>query len=205
MSVPERKSALHHELIGMAFIIILGSVLHFTFEWSGNQPIVGVFSAVNESVWEHLKLAFWPSFLFMLVEYAWLKRTVNNFAFAKTIGAYLMVFIIPVVFYSYTAFTRESLFVIDILTFVVAVMIGQFASYKLLTYEQLPSILEELSLIALFILSLAFALFTFYPPQLPIFQDPISGDYGIFSARGVYLFTDNVRVLRLLAILARNT
>ena len=178
----ERKSVLIYELIGMVFIIILGSVLHFTFEWSGNQPIVGVFSAVNESVWEHLKLAFWPSLLFMLIEYFMLKKSVSNFALGKTIGVYVMVFIIPVVFYSYTAFTGESLFVIDILTFIVAVIIGQLASYKLLTYKQLPSYLENFSLIALFILGLAFALFTFYPPQLPIFRDPISGDYGIVNS-----------------------
>ena len=177
----ERKSVLIYELIGMVFIIILGSVLHFTFEWSGNQPIVGVFSAVNESVWEHLKLAFWPSLLFMLIEYFMLKKSVSNFALGKTIGVYVMVFIIPVVFYSYTAFTGESLFVIDILTFIVAVIIGQLASYKLLTYKQLPSYLENFSLIALFILGLAFALFTFYPPQLPIFRDPISGEYGIVN------------------------
>jgi len=181
MSGPRRKSVLGYEIIGMFFIIILGSVLHFTFEWSGSQPIVGVFSAVNESVWEHLKLAFWPSLLFMLIEYVSLKKMVNNFALAKTIGVYLMVFIIPIVFYSYTAFTGESVFVIDILTFIVAVIIGQLASYKLLTYKQLPSYLEKFSLVAIVILGLAFVLFTFYPPQLPIFQDPISGQYGIVN------------------------
>jgi len=181
MSGPERKSVLGYELIGMVFIIILGSVLHFTFELSGNQPIVGVFSAVNESVWEHLKLAFWPSLLFALIEYTLLKKTTNNFALSKTIGVYLMVFIIPIVFYSYTAFTGESVFVIDILTFIVAIIIGQLASYKLLIYKQLPSYLEKFSLVAIAILGLAFVLFTFYPPQLPIFQDPISGQYGIVN------------------------
>jgi hypothetical protein len=98
-----------------------------------------------------------------------------------TIGVYLMVFIIPIVFYSYTAFTGKSVFVIDILTFIVAVIIGQLASYKLLTYKQLPSNLEKFSLVALVILGLAFVLFTFYPPQLPIFRDPISGEYGIVN------------------------
>jgi len=176
---PERKSVLGSELIGMVFIIILGSVLHFTFEWSGNQPIVGVFSAVNESVWEHLKLAFWPALLFMLIEYVLLKKTANNFAFAKTTGVYLMVIIIPIVFYSYTAITGKSIFVVDISTFIVAVIIGQLSSYKLLTYKKLSENLTRVSLIALVLLGLAFVLFTFYPPQLPIFRDPNTGKYGI--------------------------
>jgi Family of unknown function (DUF6512) len=176
---PERKSVLVYELIGMVFIIILGSVLHFTFEWSVNQPIVGVFSAVNESVWEHLKLTFWPALLFMLVDYVLLKKTANNFAFAKTIGVYLMVIIIPIIFYSYTAITGESIFVMDISTFIVAVIIGQLSSYKLLTYKKLSENLNRVSLIALVLLGLVFVLFTFYPPQLPIFRDPNTGRYGV--------------------------
>jgi hypothetical protein len=179
VSAPDRKSVLIYELIGMVFMIILGSVLHFTFEWSGSQPVVGVFSAVNESVWEHLKLAFWPALLFMLIEYALLRKTANNFAFAKTIGVYLIVIIIPIVFYSYTAITGKSIFVIDISTFIVAVTIGQLSSYKLLTYKKLPDNLNRVSLIALTLLGLAFVLFTFYPPQLPIFRDPNTEGYGI--------------------------
>ena len=62
----EKMSIFRFELVGMFLIIILGTLLHFTFEWSGFQEIVGVFSAVNESVWEHLKIAFIPSILFMI-------------------------------------------------------------------------------------------------------------------------------------------
>ncbi len=162
-------------IINSIFIIILGSVLHFTFEWSGNQPIAGLFSAVNESVWEHLKLAFWPALLFAYKEYLILKKVVNNFAFAKTIGVFLMVIIIPIIFYSYTAITGKSIFVIDISSFIVAVIIGQLSSYKLLIYRKLPENFNKVSLIALILLGLAFVLFTFYPPQLPIFKDPIAG------------------------------
>jgi len=179
MSRVNSRSVFVYELIGMVFIIILGSVIHFTFEWSGSQPIVGAFSAVSESVWEHLKLAFWPVLLFMLIEYAPLKKMTTNFALAKTAGVYLVIVIIPIVFYSYTAITGKSVFVIDISTFIVAVIIGQLSSYKLLTYRRLSENSNRISLIALIQLGIAFVLFTFYPPQLPIFRDPITGKYGI--------------------------
>ena len=175
MAPASNKSMFLYELVGMIFVIILGSVLHFTFEWSSNQPIVGPFSAINESVWEHLKLAFWPALLFALIEHPMVKKMVNNFAFAKTIGICLMVIIIPIIFYSYTSVTGNSIFIIDISSFVVAVVIGQLSSYKLLMYRKLPRNLNNISLIALVLLGLAFALFTFYPPQLPIFKDPIAG------------------------------
>ena len=54
----QKWTILNYELVGMVFIILLGSMSHFTFELSGFNPIVGAFSAVNESVWEHLKLGF---------------------------------------------------------------------------------------------------------------------------------------------------
>lgn len=50
------------------FISILGTLLHFTYEWSQNNAIVGLFSAVNESTWEHLKLLFFPMLFLTLFE-----------------------------------------------------------------------------------------------------------------------------------------
>jgi amino acid permease len=66
----------------------------------------------------------------------------------------------------------------DISTFVVAV-IGQLLSYKLLMYRKLPGNFNRVSLIALILLGLVFVLFPFYPPQLSIFKDPITGRYGL--------------------------
>ncbi len=169
---------LTYELTGAVFIIILGSILHFTFELSGNQPVVGVFSAVNESVWEHLKLAFWPALLFGLIEFIPLRRMANNFVFAKTAGIYLMIAVIPSIFYTYTALTGKSILVIDVGSFVVAVVLGQLLSYKLLTIRQFPSWVTWVSLVFYALLAALFVVFTFYPPQTSIFLDPESGTYG---------------------------
>lgn len=181
MSGSERRSVFGYELVGMFFIVILGSVLHFTFELSGHQSIVGVFSAINESVWEHLKLGFWPALIYAVIEYKYLKKSSNNFLLAKTVGIYLITITIPVLFYSYTAVLGESVLIIDILTFVIAVIVGQLASYRLLTYRALSENLNKISLTALVLLGVAFVLFTFYPPHLPMFQDPITGEYGIVN------------------------
>jgi len=177
-SLSERRVIFWYELAGMVLIIIFGSMLHFTFEWSGNQPIVGVFSAVNESVWEHLKIAFWPTLIYAIFEYRYLNKRTNNFFSAKTIGIYAIMLIIPIIFYSYTLFTEENL-IIDILSFIFAIIVGQLISYKLLIFKKLSKNLELISLFALVILALAFVVFTFYPPQIQLFQDPNTGNYGI--------------------------
>jgi len=179
--VPPSKKVLIYEIVGTVFIVFLGSAFHFTYELSGNVAIVGAFSAVNESVWEHLKLAFWPSLIWLLIEYLPLKKLTNNFLTAKTVGTYLIVVIIPIVFYSYTSITERSIFAVDITTFIVAVIAGEIISYNLLKKNQLPRIADKVALVILAVLGITFIIFTFYPPHLPIFQDPISRGYGMAS------------------------
>ena len=173
------KKVLIYEIVGTAFIILLGSTFHFTYEASGKLAIVGAFSAVNESVWEHLKLAFWPSLIWLLIEYLLIKKLTNNFLPSKTIGTCTMIILIPIAFYSYTSITCESIFAIDITTFIVAIIIGQIVSYTLFKKNQFSRNTDKIALVTLFVLGIAFIVFTFYPPHLPIFQDPISRGYGI--------------------------
>jgi len=166
------------EIIGTLFIIFLGTALHFTFASSGNNPIVGAFSAVNESVWEHLKLPFWPSILWLLITIYPLRKTVSNFFSAKAIGIIFMLLIIPLVFYSYTAFTEEIL-IVDIATFMIAVIIGQLASYKLYKQANGSKLTEIIAIVVMTLLAIIFITFTFYPPHLMIFMDSNTFQYGI--------------------------
>ncbi len=186
------KKVLVYEVVGTLFIIFLGSAFHFTYELSGRLAIVGAFSAVNESVWEHLKLAFWPSLIWLLIEYILVIKLTNNFLISKTLGTCTMIALIPIVFYSYTSITGGSIFAIDIATFIVAVIIGQIVSYTLFRKNQFARNVDRVALVILVALGIAFIVFTFYPPHLPVFQDPINSGYGIASfsiTRSVYLFT----------------
>lgn len=176
---PDSKRILRLELFGMLFIVVLGSALHFTFELSGDNPLVGAFSAVNESVWEHLKLAYWPALLYAIIEYRLLKG-VPGFFLGKAIGIYLMPITIVALFYTYRAFLEESL-IIDILIFILAVIIGQLVGYKIMVWKEPSKASLRISVLSLMLLGMVFILFTYYTPHLPIFQDPISGGYGIWS------------------------
>ncbi len=174
-----KRSVLRWELIGIAVIALAGSLLHFVFEWSGGWEPVGAIAAVNESVWEHFKIAFWPALLYAIFEYPFLRRSANNFMVAKAIGIYVMPMAIALIFYSYTAIVGEEILIVDILIFFVAVALGQLASYKILTMRRLPSWTGGVGLVLVVLLGVAFVVFTFYPPHLPIFKDAVSGGYGI--------------------------
>jgi hypothetical protein len=174
-----KRSVLKWELIGIGVIFIVGAMFHFLFEWASGWSPVGVIAAVNESVWEHFKIAFWPALFYAIVEYPFLKRSVNNFFIAKAIGLYVMPAAIAAIFYAYTAIFGEEILIVDILIFLVAVVLGQLASYKILTLKQWPRWLGWLGIVMVVLLAAAFGVFTFYPPELGIFRDAVSGGYGI--------------------------
>lgn len=97
------------ELLGILLIFFSGTLLHFVFEWCGRLTVIAPFVAVNESVWEHLKLAFWPAVFYALLEYRFIGRRVANFPIAKGLGIFLMPFLIVVLFYAYTALLTSAL------------------------------------------------------------------------------------------------
>jgi len=167
------------ELIGIAVIACVGALMHFAFEWSGELRPVGVFAAVNESVWEHLKLTYWPALLYALLSYRKLKGLSDNFTIAKAAGIYVMPAAIIGLFYAYTAITGSENLVADIVIFVVAIALGQLVSYRILAMPQLPRRLYILAIVGLVVLGVLYAVFTFYPPQAPIFMESATGTYGI--------------------------
>jgi len=174
-----KRSVLGWEVAGIIFIIFVGSFMHFAYELAGHWEPLSLIAAVNESTWEHLKLAFWPGLIFYIFEFKFLRKSTNNFLVAKTVSLYLMPLAIVALFYSYTAILGEDFFIMDILIFMLAVVIGQLASYKLLTSDKLPQIWHKLALVFLILAILAFSLLTFYAPEFFLFEDPVTGGYGI--------------------------
>ncbi len=65
-------------IIGAVFTIITGTLLHFVYEWSGESLFVGIFSPINESVWEHLKLLFFPMSVWILIGYFIFGKKIQN-------------------------------------------------------------------------------------------------------------------------------
>jgi hypothetical protein len=179
MAAEMKKYILKWELSGIVFVFLVGALLHFLFEWSGESRIVAVFASVNESVWEHFKQGFWPMCLFAGIEYLFPKMRVRNFFPAKALAVYIIPIITGLVFYGYTAILGEEILVVDILIFLVAVIIGQLISNRIMTLSDLPRYMNTIATIFIIMLALIFIITTFYPPHLPIFLDDNMGMYGI--------------------------
>ena len=168
------------ELIVILFSLILGTLLHFTYEWSGENLFIGSFSAVNESVWEHLKLVFYPMLIAAIVEYFFVKDVSNNYVEAKTIGIFTAICFIIVSFFTYSGIIGTSIIVIDILIFIISIILGEYVAYRLMKRENESTVTTEcLSIIILVFLLLCFIIFTYLPPEVNLFRDVTTGVYGI--------------------------
>ena len=161
-------------LFRFIFISILGVLLHFTYEWSGDNPAVGLFSAVNESTWEHLKLIFFPMLLLTLTESLWAhiqeKPLPENFLPARTIGILSGMAFIVVVFYTLNGVLGRNYEILNIALYFAGVI------YALRTENRSKArkmSIEEYDYKTIqAIIAVAFFAFTNYPPELGIFADP---------------------------------
>lgn len=59
----------HYHWLGLVLFSILSIPLHFSYAWLGKLNMVGMFTPINESIWEHLKLLFWPLLLWWGIGY----------------------------------------------------------------------------------------------------------------------------------------
>ena len=168
------------QIIVILFCLILGTLLHFTYEWSGENLFVGSFSAVNESVWEHLKLAFYPMLIAAIIEYFFVKNIANNYVEAKTIGIFTAISFIVVAFFTYSGIIGTSIIAIDILLFIISIILGEYVAYKLMKRNDESTVATtSLSIIILAFLLLCFVIFTYLPPEVNLFRDVTTGVYGI--------------------------
>jgi len=87
-------------LAGFAFVSLGGTLLHYLYNWTGQSTLVAPFSGINESTWEHMKLLFWPLFVFVLIQTPHFKQY-KSFWCVKLLGTVFGICSIPVLFYSY--------------------------------------------------------------------------------------------------------
>ena len=173
-----KKQNLLIYITGYIAVTVLGTLLHFVYECSSSNMLVGLFAAVNESTWEHMKLAFYPmlifSVIFMVIYYKQPSHrgtlpvgcTAANLAESTLLATWL----IPVMFYTYSGIFGFNVAFIDIAIFFISVLFGFIHLWKLQSkgdcgcYGFLIIVAAQL---------IAFFVFTSDPPALGLFIPPL--------------------------------
>lgn len=170
-------------IIGFFVISILGTLLHFTFEFSNNNILVAPFSAINESVWEHLKIAVMPMFLWTFIEFITLKFRRANLWSSLLIKIFTVMSVITIFHYIYTGIFDNHSVWFSIAIFYIAILLAQIFSYKEVTSKDVNIKYEEISKYLVIMIFIMFVIFTFIPPKIDIFRDEVTSTYGVFELK----------------------
>ena len=152
------------------FVCLLGVLLHFAYDWSGKNFIVGIFSAVNESTWEHLKLVFFPMLLLTIWDLYHSEKNDVCFLPARTVGILSAMAFIVTVFYTYVGVTGQVIDFINIVIYFLGVAFGFLVEKQL--YCKTNWVTPVFAAIILIGIAFAFVILTYTAPNAGIFKIP---------------------------------
>ena len=162
--------------MGFAVTSLAGTLLHFLYDWTGGSALIAPFSGVNESTWEHMKLLFWPMFIFSLIQSFFFSDR-ENFWCVKLKGILLGLSLIPIIFYTYNGVIGTSPDWINIAIFFISAAVAYI--YETRQFNNAPPQCKspKFAITMLCVIAALFVVFTFATPEIDIFKDPLTGKY----------------------------
>ena len=165
-------------LTGFLTAAVLGTLAHFAYRWSGGALLAGVFCAVNESVWEHMKLLFFPVFLFTAAQFCVGER--DGLLAARAVSVTAGLALIPTLYYTYTGIWGDHTLWADAAIFYLSAAVTFWLDDLLHRQRRLWKMEYQVAgLVWLWVLAFLFVWWTFSPPHIALFRDPLTGLYGI--------------------------
>lgn len=161
----------------------IGAILHFVYNFSNNNFLIGLITPVNESIFEHLKLSVFPILMYWLVFYFCKKKKYSldpsKWFYGCLVSMITSVIVILSVHYVFRYSLGTKVPIIDILSLYFGILIGRFMGYKVYLKKHEPNINIVIFLIITFITS--FFILTIRPFKIPLFEDSKTKTYGIFK------------------------
>lgn len=158
----------HYLAAGFLFTSVLGTLSHFFYDWSGRNPLAALISPVNESIWEHMKLLFFPALLWSLFTPRSLRKDLPSLRPSLHSGILLGTLCIPVLFYTYSGVLGRTYTAVDIGIFFVSTAAAFLTAWKLNSAHWIQKWQKAIFLLTL-LSAILFFVFTFLPPDAGLF------------------------------------
>ncbi len=170
---------------GWAVIFGLGFLFRYMYEWIEWKPIGWLFP-INESMWEQIKLGFWPGVFVYIAEYFFLRKKYNKVIVGRTEGLFVGIIAMLSFYYTMEGAFGVSGWSLSIGTFIFATVLQQFVGYFIINIEkELDDVrqktLDIVSLISVGLLLVLMIVFTYVQVELPLFYDDVNGTYGFIN------------------------
>lgn len=166
------------KVIGTIIAFTLCFPLHFLYDKFPNF-ITSIFSPVNQSIWEHMKILFGSIILSGVIQKIIVltkKLKINNICLSNFIGAITSIPIFLIIFLPIYNILGENIIITIIIMFM-TIAISEIISYKIMNKKDFK--LEKKTIFFVIIIYIIFAILTYYPLKIDLFIDPENSTYGI--------------------------
>lgn len=163
-------------LIKLLLFLIIFAILHFSYDIFGFS-MLKIFSGTDESVFSHLKMAFWSYFFITLIDYFYSKKRKVEFSFfISLLINNIIPWFIVIIWYIVPAIYGKihSDFIEILWAFVVLIVVGagSIIIEKNLVSAKITTI-TKIFILSFFLISIFFyTYFTFFKPWIDLFENP---------------------------------
>lgn len=164
-------------IISIIVISVIGTVSHFSYDISKQNKIVGLFGAVNESTWEHIKIALTATILWSVVD-GYFYGVNSNYFLAKLVSLITIIILMPVLYYGYKYLFKKDNFIVNILIFYIVIICSQYLFFYIINIDSVSYLLQYISCIGIFIVFGFYMVLTLMPIKNFLFKDPVTKKYG---------------------------
>lgn len=156
--------------LGWCFTVIAGTLLHFLYAWTQENRVVGLYSAISESTWEHLKLLFFPSLAYTIWEYLWIGHRYPGYVLRRFQGTVLGMLAILALFYTYTGICGTNFLPADILVFLLGTTVT--ARYTWRNFQRCTPKRDWIGVLLFAAVAVCFGICSLWPPRFGMFLAP---------------------------------
>lgn len=183
------KKFLFMEILGAIVVSAMAVIFHNLYDLTDRNFYLGLISATNESVFEHIKIIFFPYLIWSIIEYILLKPDESKkFITIKLIVLCVISSLVVIFYYTYVGIIGYNIMALDIASAFIYVIIGFIWSYKWITSKGKKNIystdifsngLYYFSIVLFVISIVSLIYFTINPIKIPLFYDTESKIYGM--------------------------
>lgn len=170
-------------LISIPILFFVGFLLHFAYEYSNNNKIIGLLVPVNESIFEHSKLLLLPLTVlwFIIIIFFNNGYSFNSLFFSMLISIIASIITMISFYYTYIGIMGKDIDFINILDLLISLIVGQLIAYHVYMYSNgIPWYISLIIILSIFII---YIYLTIKPIKIPLFIDKKSKTYGINKER----------------------
>lgn len=156
-------------IIILIIIILVGVVLRNVYSWSNHSKIVGYVVPNSTSIWEQLKLIYFPFIIIGFILWFFIGKNTSNYIYALMLSILFSSLLMLSVLCIYESATGSLNAAVEVIVFILAAIFGVWIFYFYIVQPPYPNwtmLIAWIVLIAMFIL---FIILSHNHPDTPLF------------------------------------